>query len=180
MNLKYVPFLGLLVFLSCSFKERVYENQYLKLVLPDGWMITEKDNSKDSRWLVSTLIPTDEKFFNDSTTESPIQNFIVVAVDSAKMADKYGPMDFSPYCRGTYERQKARCVEVSEFDTTELKGKKTFYWKSKILREGKNPLIQEQYMLQLPPYYASFQLTHSLKGKTTDSEKILNSIVFKK
>jgi len=180
MKLKYLPSLCLLFFLSCSSKDQVYENQYLKLVLPSGWMITEKDNSEDSRWLVSTLISTDEKFFNDSTTEAPIQNFIVVAVDSEKMAAKYGPMDFSPYCRGIHERQKARGIEVSELNTTELKGKKTYYWKSKISREGKDPLIQEQYMIQLLPYYASFQLTHSLKGKTTDSEKILSSIAFKK
>jgi hypothetical protein len=152
----------------------------LKLVLPDGWIITEKDNSESSRWLVSTLLPTNKKFFTDSTTEAPIQNFIVVAVNSDKMAATYGPLDFSPYCKELYERQKAKGVDVSEFDTTELKGKKAYYWMSTISRAGKDPLIQEQYMLHLPPFYASLQLTHSFKGKTTDSEKILTSTVFKK
>ncbi len=180
MNLKYVLLLGLFVFLSCSFKEQTYENEYLKLVLPDGWIITEKDNMESSRWLVSTLIPTDEKFFADSTTEAPIQNLIVVAVNSDKMAVKYGPMDFSPYCKELYERQKARGVNVGEFDTTELKGKRAHYWMSTISRESKDPLIQEQYMFQIMPFYVSLQLTHSFKGQTTNSKKILTSLVFKK
>ncbi|ADB41553.1 hypothetical protein [Spirosoma linguale] len=180
MNLKYLPLLSLLIFLSCSLKERAYENEYLKVVLPDGWTITEKNNTEDSRWLVSTLIPIDEKFFKDSTTEAPIQNFIIVAVNSNQMAAKYGPMDFSPYCKELYERQKARGISVSKFDIVDLKGKQAYHWESTISREGKGPLIQEQYMFQLPPFYASFQLTHSVKGKTTDSQKILNSVVFKK
>ena len=179
INLKFLPFFGFWVFISYSLKEQVYENEYLKLAIPPGWIITEKDNLKDSRWLVSSLIPIDKKFYTD-TTEAPIQNFIIIATNSDETTAKYGYMDFDSYCKGLYERQKAIGINVSKFDTTDLKGKKAYYWISIIPREGKEPITQERYMFDLPPFYASFQLTHSAKGKITHSQKILDSVVFKK
>lgn len=177
MKILYLFFLATL-FLSCITKEKDFENRYLSISIPSDWIITEKNNENEARWLIAMLVPKNSKHYDDSNTESPSQNLIIMVKDSVE-ASINGYEDFNVYAQNFYQHQKMQHSKVSNFQTVILNTKKAYYWDRTIEELNKESLIQKTYLVKTKGLYLSFFITHRLKGKATDTEKILSSIKFK-
>lgn len=157
------PLLLCLLFLvACRSQEQSYENAYLKLSLPPGWVIAERDNEENSRWLVASINPLDLKNFDDHAGDPTSQNVIVVATNHAGSTTE----EFDSYCRGLHSREVDRvgADKVDRFSIVKLRQHRAYYWKSLIDKDGKGPSQQEKYMLFIDPFYISFIFTHSPTG----------------
>ena len=177
MKIQYLLFLTT-IFLSCITKEKGFENKYLSISTPADWIITEKNNESEARWLVTVLVPKNSKYYDDSNEESPSQNLIIIAKDSTEVSID-GYEDFNAYAQNFYQHQKLQYSKVSKFQTVTLSTKKSYYWDRTIEELNKESLIQKIYLVKTKGLYLSFLVTHRLKGKATDTEKILSSIKFK-
>lgn len=176
--LKYTFISISLIFLSCNLKERIFENDFLSILIPKDWIITEKNNEKDSRWLVTNLIPKDSKFYNDENLESPSQNLIISVKDSS-IAYQNGNDSLSNYARDYHKYQKSKYNNVSNFQTKSLSSKMAYYWERKIEEENKQGLIQKIHIVTVGKFYVSIITTSRSNGTASDLERMLASIKFK-
>jgi hypothetical protein len=166
-----------LILISCTTDERVYENDYIKLNIPKNWATIYKDKKEDNLWLTISLIPNDDKFYQDSIKEAHIQNLSIVATDSDEMSQKGGWMEFKDYVQNSYDGAKKSC-KVSEKTIITFKNKKCWYWESIRPKNGID-YKQKTYCFELGKYYIAIISTQSINLEANDIEKIIKSIELK-
>lgn len=166
-----------LIFTSCETDERIYENHYIKLIIPESWATIYKDKKEDNLWLTISLIPKDDKFYQEFPKEAHIQNLSIVAVNSDEMSQQGGWSEFNEYVQKNYDSAKKSC-KVSEKTNTTFKGKKCWVWKSIRPKNGIN-YTQNTYCFELDKYYMTIISTQSIGLKADDIEKIIKSIEFR-
>lgn len=159
---------------SCNTKERVYENEHLKLIIPDNWKTVIENDKDKSIWLTISLIPLDEKYFSDDSNLSYIQNLIILAVDSDEMSQKEGWAEFDDYILKNYERTKQR-TKVSPKTSIMFNGKKCWYWEV-IASKNDKTYLQKKYSYQLGKFYISIISTQILGAVAPDIDSIIKSI----
>ncbi len=165
-----------LLFISCDLKPKIYENEYIKLNLPENWMILDKDNVEKRQWLVATFIPIE---LEENSIEAEVQNIIITTSDSAEVERDTGYFDFDDFAKSIYQLNVKRVEKISKLKNTNLGLKDAYYWEWKNSDKGK-VFTQKCYMVHLGTKYVSFILTHSIKEKPLQINKVMKSIVFKK
>ena len=167
----------LLTFTSCETDERVYENDYIKLIIPKNWTTIYKDKKEDNLWLTISLIPKDDKFYQEFPKEAHVQNLSIVATDSDEMSQKGEWTEFNEYVQKNYDSAKKSC-KVSEKMSIMFKDRKCWFWESVRPKNGID-YKQNTYSFELEKFYVTVISTQSVDLEANDIGKIMKSIEFK-
>ena len=166
-----------LVLVSCETGKRNYENDYLKLTIPENWITLQKNNMDDSIWLKISLVPIDDKFSKDLIKEASYQNLTIVATNQDEMSQKGGWYEFNDYAQKNYDSIK-KSYKVSEKIKIKFKDKESWYYET---FRNKNGAIYQQrtYNFKLEKFYISIISTQLNGLDANDIDSILKSIELK-
>ncbi|MEA5140707.1 hypothetical protein [Arcicella rigui] len=166
-----------LIFTSCKTGERVYQNDYIKLTIPESWITIYKDKKENNLWLTISLIPKDDKFYQEFPKDAHVQNLSIVAINSDEMSQQGGWTEFNEYVQKNYESTMKSC-KVSAKTNITFKGKKCWFWESIRPKNGID-YKQKIYSFELDKYYITIISTQSIGLEANDIERIIKSIELK-
>lgn len=167
-----------LIFISCTLNSREFENEYVKLTLPENWLIiSSNEPGEDEVWLTAMLVPF-TKGTSDEATEAYNQNIVINAVDVDEMSSGMGWLEFKEYVdeywKSSFERGSVTPITKTVIDNQEALFFEISTKKADVM------LLQRCYFVDIKKYYLSVITTQNNDLLANDSEQIVESIIISK